>query len=38
MFVAEERALQAKNIRDKMANKANWEGQMEDRLHKKTMD
>lgn len=34
MFVAEERARQAKLIQEKIENKANWEAQMQDKVER----
>lgn len=38
MFVAEERARQAKNIQEKIENKANWQAQMQDRVEREKVD
>ncbi len=38
MFVVEERARKAKEIQEKMENKANWEGQMRDKELRSKMD
>ncbi len=38
MFVVEERAKVAKEVQEKVENKANWESQMEDRRFRTKMD